>query len=438
MENFFECELARALQIRAFVAAFRDDAFALIGEQAHGLGAPDVDAENRHSRYITCMLVLSGADLVLPDVVQPAGTLVIDGDRIVQIGAAGAMGLAGGAADLTGHVIVPGFVDVHVHGIEGRDTLDDGDAVAEIAARLPKYGTTAFCPTTVACDPQKLREVLGRIAAIRDNPPSSAARVLSAHLESNFINPRYKGAQPEACLCLPEEGSDVIAEIERAGPNVAIVTLAPELDGAIDLIRRLVASGRRVSLGHSGATFAQARAAIDAGARHATHLFNRMPPMGHREPGLAGAILASPEVAAEIICDGIHVHPQMVRVAVRAKGVAHVMAITDSVAAAGLGDGATAFLGGRRICVRSGAAYLDDDTLAGSVATMDQAFRFLVRDVGLSLPEAARLCATTSASELGLAGIGAITNGAIADLVVLGPDLQVRRTYVGGQLVHAA
>jgi N-acetylglucosamine-6-phosphate deacetylase len=163
-----------------------------------------------------------------------------------------------------------------------------------------------------------------------------------------------------------------------------------------------------------------------------------MSPIGHREPGLAGAVLASPEVAAEIICDGVHVHRQMVRVAVQAKGVARMMAITDGVAAAGLGDGATASLGGRRVCVRDGAAYLDDGTLAGSVATMDRAFRFLVRDVGLPLTDAARLCATTQAAELGLTDIGAITKHAIADLVIMDRDLQVRQTYIGGRLAYTA
>ena len=219
------------------------------------------------------------------------------------------------------------------------------------------------------------------------------------------------------------DGRDILAEIEIAGDSVGIVTLAPELDGALDLIRRLVSRGRRVSLGHSGATLAQSRAAIEAGARHATHLFNRMPPLSHREPGLAGAILTSAEVAAEIICDGVHVHRDMVRMAIAAKGAARMMAITDGVAAAGLPEGSTASLGGRTIRVRNSAAYLEDGTLAGSVATMDRVFRFLINDVGLSLNDAAQLCATTPASELGLTDMGSIIKGAIADLVVMDRDL---------------
>ena len=436
------------------------------------------------------MIVLSGAELVLPGGVHP-GTVVIEGDRVADIrlgamgatgatgaigvgatgamgagarGAAGATGAAGAhVVDLRGHLVLPGFIDVHVHGLDGLDTLDGGDAIAAIAERLPRAGVTAFCPTTVACAPDALRGVLQRVAMLRAHQDTSArpaARVLPAHLESNFINADYRGAQPVACLRSPRgamgamgamgaigamgamgagdfDGRDILAVIEAAGDSVAIVTLAPELDGALDLIRRLVSNGSRVSLGHSGATLAQAREAIAAGATHATHLFNRMPPLGHREPGLAGAILTSAEVAAEIICDGVHVHRDMVRMAIAAKGPSRMMAITDGVAAAGLSDGSTARLGGRTIRVKSDAAYLEDGTLAGSVATMDRVFRFLVNEVGLSLSDGAQLCAGTPAAQLGLRDTGSITEGAVADLVVLDREFTVKQTYVGGRLVYS-
>jgi N-acetylglucosamine-6-phosphate deacetylase len=193
-----------------------------------------------------------------------------------------------------------------------------------------------------------------------------------------------------------------------------------------------------VSLGHSGATLEQGRAAIALGARHATHLFNRMPPLAHRAPGLAGAILTSDQVAAEVICDGVHVHRDMVRMAVAAKGTSRVMAITDGVAAAGLAEGATASLGGREIRVRDSAAYLEDGTLAGSVATMDRVFGFLVRDVGLALTEAVQLCSATPASELRLTDLGTIAKGASADLVVLDRTFAVKQTYVAGRLVYTS
>jgi len=412
------------------------------------------------------MIVLSGADLVLPDRVLGGGTLVLDGDRIVDVrpgaDAAGDASSPHLHFPFAEHYIVPGFIDVHVHGVEGLDTLDlppdggshDGavSSIAGMAERLPRYGVTAFCPTTIACDPVALRRMLSNVRAARTQRPPAGARVLPAHLESNFINPDYKGAQPLECLrgvrpgsdpCLTPAtpgawtGAEILAEIAAARPDVGIITIAPELDGAIDLIRELVAHEHHVSLGHSGATYEQAMEGVRAGARQATHLFNRMTPIGHRAPGLAGAMLESSDVIAELICDGIHVHAGMMRVALAAKGAEGIMAITDATAGAGLPRGSRSTIGGRPITVRDGA-YLDDGTLAGSVLTMDRAFARLTSEVGISLSEAATVCATTPARALGLQGFGVIAPGAIADLVVLDRDLRVIQTWVAGTLAYEA
>jgi N-acetylglucosamine-6-phosphate deacetylase len=401
-------------------------------------------------------LVLAGGDLVLPDRVLRRGALVVDAGRIAAVHAthwtdeSDDFRKSSGTTevlDVSGHLVLPGFIDVHVHGVEGRDTLDAGDPVAEIAARLPKYGVTAFCPTSVACPPDVLSRLLRQIAGGR-GVASGSARVLRAHLESNFINPAYAGAQPAACLRLPRSptgadesaftGGDILDVIASAGDAVGIVTLAPELPGAIDLIRTLVAAGHRVSLGHSGADFATATAAIDAGARHATHLFNRMPPLGHRDPGLAGAVLVRDDVAAEIICDGYHVHPAAARMAIAAKGASRIMAITDGTAGSGMTTDSTVRLGGQAIRVGERAAFLEDGTLAGSTATMDRVLRTIVNTFGIPLVDAARMCATTPAAELGLARTGAIAENHLADLVVLSPDLEVRWTVVNGRVVYRA
>jgi N-acetylglucosamine-6-phosphate deacetylase len=204
-----------------------------------------------------------------------------------------------------------------------------------------------------------------------------------------------------------------------------------ELPGGLHLARALVAGGHRVSLGHSGATYEQALEGIAAGARHATHLFNRMSPLGHRAPGLVGAVLSSADVAAELVCDGYHVHPAVAAAAIRAKGVSRMMAITDGVAGAGLPVGSRVSLGGRTVTVTDDACFLDDGTLAGSRLTMDGAFRRLVAQ-GFSLVEASRMCSGTQAEELGLEGQGTIVPGALADLVVLDGQLEVAATYVGG------
>jgi N-acetylglucosamine-6-phosphate deacetylase len=193
-----------------------------------------------------------------------------------------------------------------------------------------------------------------------------------------------------------------------------------------------------VSLGHSGASLEIAMAAIAAGARGGTHLFNRMPPLDHREPGLAGAVLQSDETAVELVCDGFHVHPAMMRVAIAAKGPDRVMAITDGTAGSGRPVGSRAALGGRPITVRETAAFLDDNTLAGSTLTMDRAFRMLAGPAGRGLVDAAVMCATTPAREIGLVGFGAISAGSVADLVVLDRDLRVVRTYIAGEVVHSS
>lgn len=419
------------------------------------------------------MIVLSGASLVLPDRVLSPGTLVVEDGRIAEIRSDTPSG-AHAAFAFHGHYIVPGFIDVHVHGVDGVDSLDvrpEGDAIAAMAARLPRYGVTAFCPTTVACGPEALRRMLDQVRRARETPAARSARVLPAHLESNFINPDYSGAQPSGCLRSPraaldgpaklhakaEAGryvqragsasvsgerrhftaADILAEIERAAPDVGIVTLASELDGGLDLVRWLASRGHRVSLGHSGATYEEALAGIAAGARHATHLFNRMPPLGHRAPGLAGAVLQTDEVAAEIICDGVHVHPALIRIAIAAKRPSRIFAITDATAAAGLPLGSRALLGGQPITAGEATALLPDGTIAGSVLTMDRAFQTLVGRVGIPLVDAATICATTPARELGLVGHGVLAPEAVADLVVLDANFSVVQTYLAGQLVYA-
>ena len=414
------------------------------------------------------MIVLSGASLVLPDRILSPGTLLVDEGRIAEIRPDAPSGSHGASHfAFHGHYIVPGFIDVHVHGVDGIDSLDarpdGGDAVAAIAERLPRFGVTAFCPTTVACAPDALRRVLDQIRRARETPSARSSRVLPAHLESNFINPEYRGAQPSACLRTPRaalgagrageaggageasgpggvdfDGADILKEIERAAPDVGIVTMAPELDGGLDLVRWLTARGHRVSLGHSGASYDEALAAISAGACHATHLFNRMPPLGHRAPGLVGAVLQTDEVAAEIICDGAHVHPALIRTAIAAKRPSRIFAITDATAAAGLPIGARASLGGQPIIAGESTALLADRvTIAGSIVTMDRVFQTLVNRVGISLVDAATICATTAARQFGLVGLGVLAPDALADLVVLDANFLVVQTYLGGQLIYS-
>ena len=390
------------------------------------------------------MITLSGADLVLPDRVIRRGSIVIHEGRIAAI-ETGAIDAGAGLTviDLSNHTIVPGFIDVHVHGVEGIDVLDGDDAVAAVASRLPKYGVTAFCPTSVACAPSRLTTMLESAAHARSSEAAGAARVLPAHLESNFINPEWNGAQPVQCLRTykpqgkrPEGdfmGHEILQAIRAHRDVVGIVTLAPEMAGGLDLVRELVLAGHRVSLGHTGATYEEARDAIAAGANHATHLFNRMSSITSRSPGVVGAVLESDAVAAEIICDGHHVHPSLVSMAIRLKSVTRMMAITDGTAVTGLPTGSRSRLGDQTIIAGDKTAVLENGTLAGSILTMDAAFRMLVTRIGLSLMDAARMCATTPAESIRAADLGVIAVGKWADLTVLNRDLDVTHTYIGGE-----
>lgn len=388
--------------------------------------------------------LVTGADLVLPDRLASGCTLVVEDGRIADIVTGPRLAGRGELrVDLPGRIVAPGFIDVHVHGAAGVDVQDGRGSVEAVAARLPRHGVTAFCPTTTACAPADLAEVLAEVGRLRAARPGACARVLPAHLESNFINPEYRGAQPLSCLrspagSAPEAGAftteDVLGAIDRGRADIGLVTMAPELDGGLDLVRAFVSRGLRVSLGHSGATFEQAQPAIAAGARHATHLFNRMRPMTHRDPGVAGAVLASDDVVAELICDGHHVHPAMMRLAIAAKGAGRLLAITDGTAGSGLPEGSRARIGGQAITVGR-VARLDDGTIAGSVLTMDRALAVLVAQCGLALPDASTLCATAPARAMGLHGHGVIAAGAAADLVVLDAGLEVLETWIDGTAI---
>jgi N-acetylglucosamine-6-phosphate deacetylase len=389
--------------------------------------------------------ILSNARLVLPDAIVDRGALVIDDSGSIADIRRSPVDRVPGADwhDLAGHIVVPGFIDVHVHGIEGADTLATATAVSDMARRLPKYGVTGFCPTTVACTPAALRGVLDAVRAARQASAPGEAAVFGAHLESNFINPEFRGAQPVECLRRPSSdrldapggafsGQDILDEIAGARQEVAILTVAPELDGVLDLVRSLSDAGHIVSVGHSGATYAQGLEGIERGARHATHLFNRMPPFSHRAPGLVGAVIDSPSVRAEIVCDGYHVHPVVARTAIAALGADRAMAITDGTAGSGLPIGSVVPLGTHTITVTPDGCFLPDGTLAGSRLTMDGAFKRLVSQWGLSLVAAARLCASTPAAQLGLADRGRLDVGLRADLAVLDRDLRPVATFIRG------
>jgi N-acetylglucosamine-6-phosphate deacetylase len=323
-------------------------------------------------------------------------------------------------------VILPGFVDLHVHGGGGADLMDGGGAVDTLARFHARHGTTSLLPTTVAAPREALERALAEVGPrIRLRAPG-AARVLGVHLEGPFVSPRKLGAQPKAARTGSLEEVHALDALAR----VLVVTLAPEVDGHLELVRALAQAGFTVQLGHTLASYDEAVAALQAGARGFTHLFNAMSGMEHRAPGAVAAALAHAE-HAELIPDLVHVHPGAVRAALRV--VPRLHCVTDACAATGMPDGpCTVF--GQAAVKEGGAVRLAGGTLAGSALNMDQALRNLV-SIGVPLQDAAHRVSTFAADYLGLFDRGRISAGAWADLVVLGPTLELEEVYVEGERI---
>ena len=347
------------------------------------------------------------------------------GDVEVADGRIAAVGLAPKAG---GGIAVPGFVDLQVNGFGGVDFASaDADGYATAGQALLETGVTAFQPTLITAPEEDL------LAALREVPVDSAGpRILGVHLEGPFLAPNRLGAHPAAARRDPDRS--LLERLLDAGP-VGYMTLAPELDGALELVDVLHERGIVVSCGHSDATAEQAAAAFDRGVGTVTHLFNAMRPLGHRDPGIAGAALARDDVIVQVILDGHHLAEETARVVWRA-GAGRVALVTDAIAAAGNGDG-ECLLGGVEVVVRDGVARRADGVLAGSVVTMIEAVRHL-HALGAPLVDAVAAATSVPARVLGERGLGVLRPGGDADLVVLDDRLEIRRVLRGGRELVAA
>jgi N-acetylglucosamine-6-phosphate deacetylase len=329
--------------------------------------------------------------------------------------------------------ILPGFVDLQVNGSHGIDVMNASpDEIATLSRHLAREGATAWMPTAVTAPIERIAQAHASIANAYENSQrsmsSDSAAILGMHLEGPFISPLRLGAHPTLNL---EPRGDAFERV-LALRALRLITLAPELPGGIEAIRRLVARDVVVSIGHTNATLDEANAGIAAGARMFTHLFNAMRPLNHRDPGVIAAALAPSPAFAAIIPDAVHVHPAMLRLAVAARGKDGIILVTDKVALAHT-SGVEKNVGRARANIRDGAARLADGTLAGSIISMLDGVRVMIEQAGVSIGDAAVMAATNPAKLVGANDRGRIDVGTRADLIVLSPALELKSVHIGGR-----
>jgi N-acetylglucosamine-6-phosphate deacetylase len=391
------------------------------------------------------MKVLKARRIYTPDEVVLRGAALIEGGKIVAVGPHVEAPGEAEIVDFGDRSIVPGFIDIQIIGSLGHDVMqgDAGEAALGLAEVLPRFGVTGFLPTPVTAPVKELAE---RVASIRGamRKQVGGARILGIHVEGPFFNPKRAGAQPPGSIVEPTP-ADCEALLRAADGDLKIISIAPEIPGALEAIRFFSQRGVVCSAAHTDATLDEFRAGVEEGIRLATHLYSAMRPFFHRDPGIIAGVWTEERVATSVIADLLHAHPTALAVARRMKGPRNLILITDAVGAAGLPDGEYS-LAGQKVRLERGAMLLSgsrDDlanaVLAGSVLTMDQAVRNLALTLGWPLNEVLRYAAANPARIIGLEGRkGVIAPCADADLAVLNEDLTVFATIVGGEFVFQA
>jgi len=373
-----------------------------------------------------------GGTVLTPSRELPGYTVVIEQGTIQAVLAAQPQpGPSDQVIDASGLYVAPGLIDIHVHGADGCDTMDaTPEALHRMARFFAAHGVTSYLPTTMTASAPAISAAIE--AAARFQPPADGAAHLGLHLEGPYLSSHHKGAQPEIHLRAPQPEE---YRAWFASDRVRLVTVAPELEGSLVMIETGALAGVDFAVGHSDADFELVVEAADHGLRQATHLFNAMLGLHHRRPGTLGAVLTDDRIYAQLIADGVHVHPAMVKLVVRAKGPGRTILITDAMRATGLPDGVYD-LGGQATHVHDGVARLEAGNLAGSTLTLDAALRNVMAFTGLSLTEALPMATAVPAEALNLTGRkGCLAAGADADIILLDSELRVARTIVGGQTV---
>lgn len=334
------------------------------------------------------------------------------------------------------YVVVPGFIDEHVHGAAGSDAMDGTmEDLGKIANALASEGTTAFLATTMTQSPENITKALKAVKAYRELSPESGAEILGVHLEGPFISKDFVGAQPIEYVAKPSV--EVFKKYQDAsGDCVRIVTLAPEVEGSTELIKYLVSQNIVASIGHTNATYADVKKAVEAGATNLTHTYNAMKPLHHREVGTVGSGLLFDELNCECICDGIHVSGPAIQLLHKNKPADKMTLITDAMRAKHMPDGVSE-LGGQVVIVKNGEARLENGTLAGSVLKMNNAVKNVMKFLNLPLEEVVKLASQNPAKNLGVFDqVGSIKEGKRADFVILDKDLNVVQTVRNGKVIY--
>lgn len=381
--------------------------------------------------------VITAENLVTPAEWIDAPIVIVEDGRIVAVESRSAIEIPGGARqiDFPGLTLAPGFIDIHVHGGAGHDVMTAGGAALSAFERhMAKHGVTSYLPTTITAPQERILKALENLAqAIAQPNDRNGAVPLGIHLEGPFISHAKRGVHPPENLVPPSPDKlDIFWQASRG--TIRMMTIAPEIPGAIETIRRGRSLGVHSSLGHSDATFDQAAAAIAAGADHATHTFNAMRALDHRDPGILGAVLTNDAVTADIIVDGVHVDPSVVRVFLRAKGPERAVLITDAISATGMPDGSYR-LGALEVEVKGDRCEYQG-RLAGSVLTLDRAVRNVMSFAGWKLQQAVQLATCNPAQRLGISSErGLVAPGRIADIVALDAEGHVVQTMAAGNVL---
>ena len=378
------------------------------------------------------MLTIWNTRILTPYELIDRGTVVVENGRISYVGPTRGRPSRGRVIDAAGFYLVPGFIDLQVNGGFGFNFTEDPSTIWQVASQLPQFGVTAFLPTIVT-SPLETVAAAQKVLSQGRKGADAGATPLGLHAEGPFLNPKKKGAHNPAHLRLPD--MDAVVNWSRE-MGVLLVTLAPELPGALSLIDKLLDQGAVVSAGHTMATYEEAQAGFAAGIRYGTHLFNAMRPAAHREPGVVGSLLQNDECTVGLICDGVHVHPAIVNLAWKAKGSERLNLVSDAMTALGMPPGIYS-LGDQPVTVTDLDARLADGTLAGSITPLDQGLRNLISFTGVTLQEALPTITSTPVRLMGIADErGRLATGKVADLLLLTPDLQVQLTIINGRIVY--